>query len=403
MSLLLDAMKKSDGTKDKLVSIDDLQLEEIQPSPARPVVGAQAESPTASVVTQTSVNAPASPSKTTSSRAAGENLFAAKKTPPKKRRRLGIVPIALIGGGLFAVTYGSYVYIQITPPNQRFYYSAPPPQQHIAAPVITPPRPLAVAPAAPLALAPLTPVPEISAPVKVPEKPLVKLAPKANIQANNYVPKKNAPQVAKPYKQNNSTLEIQHKPEPDSIDPILTSAYLAYQKGDYETSGKLYREALSKDSKNRDTLLGLAAIAQQQGQDDAAMQFYRRVLSLDPHDPIAQAALTSFGPGDPAGKESHLKQLIAQQPDSAALNFALANQYADQSRWAEAQQAYFYALSLEPTNALFAFNLAISLDHIGQRNTAAQYYRQALQFDTSGNSGFNRDQAQQRLNQIGSH
>jgi tetratricopeptide (TPR) repeat protein len=256
-------------------------------------------------------------------------------------------------------------------------------------------------------LVPITPVAEISAPVKVAEKPSVKPSPQANNktsnQANNYIPKKNAPQVAKPYKQNNPALEIQHKPEPDSIDPILTSAYQAYQKGDYETSGKLYREALSKDSKNRDALLGLAAIAQQQGQDDAALQYYRRVLTLDPNDPVAQAALTSFGPGDPAGKESHLKQLIARQPDSAALNFALANQYADQSRWAEAQQAYFNALSLEPSNALYAFNLAISLDHLGQRNVAAQYYRQALQFDTSGNSGFNRDQAQQRLNQIGVH
>jgi tetratricopeptide (TPR) repeat protein len=402
MSLLLDALKKSDGNKDKHVSIDDLKLEEIQPAPARPLVSAQSETQSASGTGQSSAISATSPSKTNSSRAAGENLFAAKKTPPKKRRRLGAVPIALIGGGIFAVVYGSYVYIQITPPNQRFYYSAPA-QQHIAAPV-APPRPVAVATVTPSPLVPLTPVPETSAPVTVAEKPSIKHAPPANNSANNnYVARKNAPQISKPYKPYNSTLEIQHKPEPDSIDLILTSAYQSYQKGDFDTSGKLYHDAISKDSKNRDALLGLAAIAQQQGQDDAAMQYYRRVLSLDPRDPVAQAALTSFGPGDPAGKESHLKQLIAQQPDSAALNFALANQFADQSRWAEAQQAYFNALSIEPTNALFAFNLAISLDHIGQRTAAAQYYRQALQFDTSGNSGFNRDQAQQRLNQIGSH
>ncbi len=401
MSLLLDALKKSDGNKDKHVSIDDLKLEEIQPSPVRPVTGAQSEALPTSGNNQTNVSSPASPSKTSSSRAAGENLFAAKKTPQKKRRRLGPVPIAAIGGGIFAVVYGSYVYIQITPPNQRFYYSAPP-QQHIAAPVTTP-RPVAVATVTPSPLVPLTPVPETSTPVTATEKPSIKHAPQVNNQANNYVARKNAPQIAKPYKQNISSLEIQHRQEPDSIDLILTSAYQSYQKGDYETSGKLYHDAISKDSKNRDALLGLAAIAQQQGQDDAAIQYYRRVLSLDPRDPIAQAALTSFGPGDPTGKESHLKQLLSQQPDSAALNFALANQYADQSRWAEAQQAYFNALSIEPTNALFAFNLAISLDHIGQRTAAAQYYRQALQFGTSGNSGFNRDQAQQRLNQIGSH
>jgi tetratricopeptide (TPR) repeat protein len=394
MSLLLDALKKSDGSKDKHVSIDELKLEEIQPAPARPASTQAAQPPVAGTI---QTNSTSSLSKASASRAAGDNLFAAKKAPPKKRIRLGTVPIALIGGGIFAVVYGSYVYVQVTPPNQRFYYSAPP-QQHIAAPV-TPPRPVVVAATAPSVLVPLTPVPAASASVTVTEKPAIKHAP----QANNYVAQKSAPQGTKPFKHNTVPLDIQHRPEPDAIDPILMSAYQSYQKGDYEAAGKLYHGALSKDSKNRDALLGLAAIAQQQGQDDAALQYYRRVLSLDPRDPVAQAALSSFGPGDPVGKETRLKQLIAQQPDSAALNLALGNQYADQSRWHEAQQAYFNALAIEPTNALFAFNLAISLDHIGQRTAAAQYYRQALQFDTSGNSGFNREQAQQRLNQLDSH
>jgi Tfp pilus assembly protein PilF len=183
----------------------------------------------------------------------------------------------------------------------------------------------------------------------------------------------------------------------------LTAAYQAYQNGNYEIANQRYHEAISKDSKNRDALLGLAAIAQQQGQDDMAVNYYRRVLALDPRDAVAQAALASFVSEDNANKESRLKQLISQQPESAALHFALGNQYADQSRWAEAQQAYFNALAQEPSNALFAFSLAISLDHIGQRNAAVQYYRQALQFDTSGNSGFNREKAQQRLNQLTSH
>ena len=170
-----------------------------------------------------------------------------------------------------------------------------------------------------------------------------------------------------------------------------------------DTAVKNYRNALNKDPKNRDALLGLAAIAQEQGQDEISVQYYRRVLALDPRDPVAQGAMASFGSTDPSLKESHLKQLISQQPDSSALNFALGNQYADQARWAEAQQAYFNALAIEPNNALFAFNVAISLDHIGQRNAAVQYYRQALQFDTSGKSGFSRDKAQQRINQLTNH
>jgi tetratricopeptide (TPR) repeat protein len=252
-------------------------------------------------------------------------------------------------------------------------------------------------------LVPLTPPPlaEVAPAAAVVEKPALKTAPTANESvAKKTTSHTHSAQVARA---NTSPLNIQHQAEPDSIDPILSVAYQAYQSGDYETAGKRYHEALGKDQKNRDALLGLAAVAQQQGQDENAVRYYRRVLVLDPHDPVAQAALASFGSGDPVLKESHLKQLIAQQPDSAALNFALGNQYADQARWAEAQQAYFNALAIEPTNALFAFDVAISLDHIGQRNAAAQYYRLALQFDTTGNSGFARDQAQQRLNQLTSH
>lgn len=199
------------------------------------------------------------------------------------------------------------------------------------------------------------------------------------------------------------TLNIHHQQESDSIDPVLTNAYQAYQNGDYATAERSYRSALAQDKNNRDALLGLAVITQQQGKDDAALQYYHRVLLLDPRDPAAQAAMVALDHGDPADKESRLNQLIAQQPDSAELHFALGNQYADQSRWAEAQQAYFNALAVEPNNALFAFNLAISLDHLGQLHAAAQYYRQALQLDISGHSGFTREQVQQRLGELNSH
>jgi len=144
----------------------------------------------------------------------------------------------------------------------------------------------------------------------------------------------------------------------------------------------------------------MAAIAQQQGQDDAAMQYYRQVLLLDPRDPAAHAGMSAFSTSEPAARESRLKLSLAQTPQSAALHFALGNLYTEQSRWGDAQQAYFNAFRLEPANAQFAFNLATSLDHLGQAKLAAQYYRLALQIDTSGNAGFDRVQTQQRLNQL---
>ena len=156
---------------------------------------------------------------------------------------------------------------------------------------------------------------------------------------------------------------------------------------------------LGNDAHNRDALLGLAAIAQQQGQDDAAQHYYHQLLVLNPRDPVALTALMAYSP-DEGNTESRLKSLLDDQPRSSALHFALGNYYAGISNWGEAQQSYFNAHTLEPANAQFIFNLAVSLDHLGQRKLAAQYYQQALQLDTADNSGFDHAQAQLRLNEL---
>lgn len=382
MSLLLDALKKSGEAESKSTGLANMQLEDAPVSSRQ--AGAQIDAPHHA---QSSMQPPG---KASATRAAGENLFAAKKAPAKKRQRPGIVPIALIAGGLFAAGGGFYVYLEITPPNQR-------PSHHATTPVATP-APISI-PAQPVvvatpALVPLQPAPEAAPTVAEAGQP-----PVATPRSDKPVTKKPAARPTKTAKARAKPLDIQHQQEPDSIDPVLNSAYRAYQSGDYAMAWQRYREALSKDPKNRDALLGLAAIAQQRGQDDTALHYYRQVLMLDPRDPVAHAGLSGFGTADHATKESHLKQLIAQQPDAAALHFALGNQYAEQSRWSDAQQAYFNALAAEPSNALFAFNLAISLDHLGQRK-AARYYQQAIQFDTAGNSGFSREQAQKRLNEL---
>ena len=91
---------------------------------------------------------------------------------------------------------------------------------------------------------------------------------------------------------------------------------------------------------------------------------------------MALGGLSSLKP--PAGNdESRLRTLIAAQPSAPALHFALGNVYAGESRWNEAQQAYFNAYSLEPANPDYRFNLAISLDRLGQHALAKRFYLEA--------------------------
>jgi Flp pilus assembly protein TadD len=195
-------------------------------------------------------------------------------------------------------------------------------------------------------------------------------------------------------------MNIVRSQDRDTITPTLLDAYQAYQRGDYTTASQGYREVLNRDSRNRDALLGLAAIAQQRNQDETAQYYYRQVLVIDPRDPVAQGAMSAYGANNGADTESQLKQRLSEQPRSGALNYALGNVFSEQSRWAEAQQAYFNAHTLEPSNAQYIYNLAVSLDHLGQSKVAAQHYQQALQLDTNNNSGFDHAKAQQRLNEL---
>jgi tetratricopeptide (TPR) repeat protein len=172
----------------------------------------------------------------------------------------------------------------------------------------------------------------------------------------------------------------------------LAMAYRSFQQGNYRAAEEGYRRMLQLDARNRDALLGMAALAIRRGAGAEAARFYQQILSLYPRDEVAQAALYSLTPNN-ENSEAGLRQLSGQQADAA---FALANLYAGQNRWSEAQSAYFQALSLDAGNADYAFNLAISLEHLQENKSAARYYRQAL----AGKGTFGRTIAEARLNAL---
>ncbi len=196
--------------------------------------------------------------------------------------------------------------------------------------------------------------------------------------------------------QNNPIHVLQHQDE--SLDPMLNKAYLAYRSGTFEQAQQLYLEVLKLDPNNSDALLGLAAIAQRRGQDNIAANYYARVMALDPRNAVANAGMSELTTDD--NRESRLKTLLNEQQDSSSLHFALGNYYAGQDRWGEAQQAYFNAYKLQSDKAELAFNLAVSLDHLGQKKPATQYYQRALQLDLRGNAGFDHAKISQRIEEL---
>lgn len=178
-------------------------------------------------------------------------------------------------------------------------------------------------------------------------------------------------------------LRISRRSVSVALDHNLIDGYAALQRGDLSSARAAYLDALGKDGTSRDALLGLAAVALRQGDSAEARTWYQERLRVDPNDVIAIAGIAALG-GDDAADESRLRGLIERQPGVAPLHFALGRSLARQQRWPEAQQQFFDAYRGAADNADYAFNLAVSLDHLGQTVAAADYYRKALALVDAG-------------------
>ena len=303
-------------------------------------------------------------------------------------------PLIVFGtlAALFLLAYGGYIYLQIANPG-LFAKQAP----RAAAPLSAPPATGSIAPAPPpLATTSLLPSLQEGA---AKEKPASQ-APAAAASSAGSAAAAQAPAVPLPQAPRD-TIKITGGSTAPVINPLLAEAYAGLTAGNLDASQRLYSQLLRSEPANIDALLGLAAIASQQGDSNTASRHYLKVLELDPRNALAQAGLIGmFGRAEPLTAESRLKQLIARDP-SAYLYFTLGNNYIDQNRWPDAQQAFFQAYHLQPDNPDYAYNLAVALEHIGQPKPALDYYRRAAQLAAAkGRTNFSTAAVQERISKL---
>lgn len=317
------------------------------------------------------------------------NLFAAKETERNGNKRLLVAlasaALLLLAGG------GAYVYIAINQPG--LLVSARPANPPPSAPVSM------AAPALPLE-SQTRPTDDAASPAalvdRVVEQP--RPAEKPAVFAAAPAAKNREVRVAEPSPE--SAVKVVRGTQAE-INPDLSQGYQALQEGRLEAAQAAYRRLLQQEPRNVDALLGMAAVAARTNNPGEAGRLYLRALDVEPKNTFAQAGLLNLlGSADPAGSEAKLKRLLADQP-SAFLHFALGNLYAAEERWPDAQQAYFQAHHLAPANPDYAFNLAVSLEHINQPKPALTYYQRALQLlGRDGTAAFDRAAVEARMAQL---
>jgi tetratricopeptide (TPR) repeat protein len=175
------------------------------------------------------------------------------------------------------------------------------------------------------------------------------------------------------------TIQISRNQPVAHVDQTLLEAYKAFTEGDHRQAQQLYRQVLRKNTHQTDALLGMAAIAQNEGRNADAVGWYQKVLEIEPHNTVALSGVVNTMPkGNGISQESRLKNLIASQPQVASFHASLGNLYAAQEQWTQAQQAYFEANRYDNDNAEYAFNLAVSLEHLKKPTLALSHYQRAL-------------------------
>jgi len=397
------------------LSIEGADLAPSSPTKAPP----PARGPREELKLETPKEAPRRPAATVAAAQAAEReaekntarkVFEAKFREPNPKLPFYITLGVL---GSFAVGIVVYFYIQLRPPYPLV--NSNPPRPSVEAPVAAaapaPPAPVPGAapssaipglpgtpPAAP-APSPTPAVPRLQAAAPAaagPERPLLSPAPRLASPSVNASRQPGAQQSA-------PGPEVTVNRAAAQLSPKVESGYAAYQAGDLAKARADYEQALADDATNRDALLGLAAIETRSGRYDAAETDYLRLLQLDPRDANAQAGLLALRAArqDPLASESRVKSLLAQAPGAHVLNFTLGNQFAQQGRWAEAQQEYFKAFAGDPENADFAYNLAVSLDHLRQTRLAREYYLRAVTLAEKRSSSFDPAAARVRADQLG--
>jgi tetratricopeptide (TPR) repeat protein len=395
MSLLLEALKKAEKAKEDAQrrGRDDTPAAPAPPLEIMPEEHPKPQETALDFVEEKPRAAPRAEPAPSADRATARKVFEAKFREPNPRLPFYITLGAL---GVFAVGTVVYFWMQLRPPSPLVNLSPRPAgeAQVAAAPE---PRFTASAPAAPQGAIPGLPSASPQPPAAATPAPAIAAAPAkpAAPAAAERAPVRERPQL-KPLPEIAATRAV------PQVHPKVGSAYSAYLAGDLATARTDYQEALREEPANRDALLGLAALDVRAGRLQSAEAMYVRLLHADPRDAHAHAALIALRTGrvDPVTAESRVKFMLADNPAAHVLNFTLGNQFAQQGRWPEAQQEYFRAFSAEPDNPDFAYNLAVSLDHLRQQNLALEYYRRAVALAKARGASFDAAAAETRIAQL---
>ncbi len=171
----------------------------------------------------------------------------------------------------------------------------------------------------------------------------------------------------------------------DTLINYLEQGFKALNTGQYEGAVALYKSALLKDPRNRDAMFGIATAYQKGGQKTQARNAYSALLAAYPaYEPGLNNLLVMASNESPKDALKELDALGARNPNFAAVYAQKAAIYGKMGDNISAKRNLVKALSLEPGNIVYRYNLAILVDKMGEIDVATKLYGQLLDQSAKG-------------------
>ena len=159
----------------------------------------------------------------------------------------------------------------------------------------------------------------------------------------------------------------------------------AFISGQYESAIVYYKKVLKESPENKNALFGLAATYQKTGELDSARNVYLDLLEIDQNNwPALNNFLILASQESPEDALDELKRLQKYNPEFAPIPQNIGLIYIRQGRTKEAAKYLTRSVILAPENLGYRYNLAVLLDHIGEKQRAYNLYLQLINANGEG-------------------
>lgn len=160
---------------------------------------------------------------------------------------------------------------------------------------------------------------------------------------------------------------------------LYEQAMEALEAEQYEVAISLFKELHEKRPFDENALFGLAVAYQKNLQREQAKDAYEQLLKINKKSANAiNNYLALVGEEAPLSAIEEFKQLQKANPEFAAIPAQIAMLYLKIDKLSEAAEFMSHAVTLEPTNVQYIYNLAIIFDKKGNKKFAASLYGQVL-------------------------